>query len=88
MIAMLRKEASNGSIDVLAHVRTDFCLSDCLTKQSAKPEAPVEAIKAGDLKEVDCHPNVRTLLKHRAYMSMWRDAVSSVQRSTPCFLGH
>ena len=88
MIAVLRKEASSGSIDDLAHVRAEFCPSDCLTKQSAKPDALVKAIRTGVSKEVDCHTNFRTLLKRRAYMSMWCDAVLSVQRSIPCFLGY
>ena len=38
MIQMLRKEASSGMIDDLAHVRTAHCLADCLTKSSAKPD--------------------------------------------------
>ncbi|CAE7576155.1 GIP [Symbiodinium sp. CCMP2456] len=35
MIQMLRKEACSGAISDLSHVRTERCLSDCLTKQSA-----------------------------------------------------
>ena len=36
MISMLRKEACSGSIHDLAHVPTQNCLADCLTKASAK----------------------------------------------------
>ena len=36
MISMLRKEACLGSIHDLAHVPTQNCLADCLTKASAK----------------------------------------------------
>ena len=39
MISMLRQESCSGSISDLAHVRTEFCLSDCLTKQSARPDS-------------------------------------------------
>ena len=37
MIQMLRKEACSGAIADLSHVRTEHCLSDCLTKRSANP---------------------------------------------------
>ena len=33
MIQMLRKELCSGGMDHLAHVTTENCLSDCLTKQ-------------------------------------------------------
>ena len=39
MIQMLRKESCSGSIEDLAHVRTELCLGDCLTKASAKSDA-------------------------------------------------
>ena len=35
MIQMLRKEACSGGIVDLAHVRSEDCLGDCLTKHSA-----------------------------------------------------
>ena len=37
MIQMLRKEACSGAIADLSHVRTEHCLSYCLTKRSANP---------------------------------------------------
>ena len=36
MISMLRKEACSGSIHDLAHILTQNCLADSLTKASAK----------------------------------------------------
>ena len=71
MIQMLRKESSSGSIDDLAHVRTEHCLSDCLTKNSAKPEALQKAVSTGILKTIDEHPPFRSLLKHKAYIASW-----------------
>ena len=71
MIQMLRKESSSGSIDDLAHVRTDHCLADCLTKNSAKPEALCKAVSTGVLRTIDEHPPFRSLLKHKAYLSSW-----------------
>ena len=38
MIQMLRKEACSGSIADLSHIRTQWCLADCLTKKSANPQ--------------------------------------------------
>ena len=71
MIQMLRKESGSGNIDDLAHVRTDHCLADCLTKNSAKPEALQRAVSTGILKTIDEHPPFRTLFKHKAYLASW-----------------
>ena len=71
MIQMLRKESSSGSIDDLAHVRTEHCLADCLTKNSAKPGALQKAVSTGILRTIDEHPPFRSLLKHKAYLASW-----------------
>ena len=71
MIQMLRKEACSGSIDDLAHVRTQVCLSDCLTKSSAKPDALRKAVETGVLPDVDMHPPFRFLLDHKAFLIQW-----------------
>ena len=71
MIQMLRKESSSGNIDDLAHVRTAHCLADCLTKNSAKPEALLKAVSTGTLPTIDEHPPFRSLLKHKAYLASW-----------------
>ena len=38
MIQMLRKEACSGFIADLSHIRTQWCLADCLAKKSANPQ--------------------------------------------------
>ena len=60
MIQMLRKEACSGSIADLSHIRTQWCLADCLTKKSANPQALIDAVRQGILKEVHAHPPSRT----------------------------
>ena len=69
MINQLRHESCSGSIDDLAHVVSEDCLADCLTKTSAKATAIVKAVDTGVLPNVDKHPPFRELLKnkHKAY---------------------
>ena len=38
LISTLRKEACSGSIHDLAHISTQKCLADCLTRSSAKAD--------------------------------------------------
>ena len=71
MIQMLRKESCSGSIDDLSHVRTEYCLSDCLTKHSAKPDNLLTAVETGILPKVDMHPNFREILSHKAFILNW-----------------
>jgi hypothetical protein len=71
MIQMLRQESNSGNIHDLAHVRTEHCLSDCLTKHSAKPDNLVTAIETGTLPQVDCHAPFRDLIRHKAFLSSW-----------------
>jgi hypothetical protein len=71
MIQMMRKELCSGSMHDLAHVKTEHCLSDCLTKQSAKPDVLIEAVETGILPFVDTHPLYRTLIKHKAFLAYW-----------------
>jgi hypothetical protein len=71
MIQMLRKEALSGQLYDLAHVRTHACLSDCLTKASARPDALLGSVSTGNLEEADQHPSVRTLVKHRAFLQQY-----------------
>ena len=75
MIQMLRKEACSGSIADLSHIRTQWCLADCLTKKSANPQALIDAVRQGILKEVDAHPPFRTLVEHKAYLRSWLSTV-------------
>jgi hypothetical protein len=71
LIQMLRKESGSGNIDDLAHVKSEFCLSDALTKHSAKPDELIRAVETGLLRQVDTHPPFRSLLKHKAYLCLW-----------------
>ena len=71
MMQMLRKEACPGSIAELSHIRTHWCFADCLTKKSANPQALIDAVRQGILKEVDAHPPLRTLVEHKAYLRSW-----------------
>ena len=86
MISMLRKEAQTGSIDDLSHIRTENCLSDCLTK-NMKPDTLVTAVKTGTLPLVDRHPPFRTLLKHKAYLASWIGQTLDHARDIVWFLG-
>ena len=56
MISMLRKEACSGSIHDLAHIPTQNCVADCLTKASAKADNLITPVKTGDLLKVDILP--------------------------------
>ena len=71
LIQMLRKESGSGNIEDLAHVKSEYCLSDALTKHSAKPDELIRAVETGLLRQVDTHPPFRSLLKHKAYLCLW-----------------
>ena len=75
MIQMLRKETCSGSIADLSDTRTHWCFADCLNKKSANPQALIDAVRQGILKEVDAHPPLRTLLEHKAYLRSWLPTV-------------
>ena len=47
MIQMLRHESLSGGIDDLAHVVSQDCLADCLTKMSAKADYLIKAVDSG-----------------------------------------
>ena len=68
---MLRHESNSGAIDDLAHVVSAQCLSDALTKHSAKADELIRAVESGTLRQVDVHPPFRTLLRHKAYLMTW-----------------
>ena len=79
MIQMRRKETCSGQIDDFAHIRTQLCLIDCLTKQSATSDEIRRAVRTGTLIEVDYHPTFRMLMQHKAFLVAW------VERNlTPC----
>ena len=64
MIRMLRKESCSGEIDDLAHVRTEDCLSDSLTKQNIKADTLTKAVETGISNNIHTHPSCRDMLKH------------------------
>ena len=53
---MLRKEAWSGSIHDLAHISTQNCLADCLTKSSVKADNIISGVKTERLLDVGIHP--------------------------------
>ena len=69
MINQLRYESCSGSIDDLAHVISEDCLADCLTKASAKPTALIKTVETSILPNVDRHPPFREMMKdkHKAF---------------------
>ena len=71
LIQTLRKEAMSGSIQDLAHVRTEDMLADCLTKSSVKPDVLIHAACTGVLPNTDTHPEFRSLIKHKAFLVAW-----------------
>ena len=77
-------EACSGNIHDLAHIPTQNCLSDCLTKISSKADNLITAVKTGRLLDVDIHPNFRTLMEHKAYLSTW--CRTFLQKGEGCFL--
>ena len=73
MVQQLRHEACSGSIEDLAHVVSEDCLADPLTKSSAKPEALLKAVDTGVLPNVDKHIPFRQMMadRHKAYLVQW-----------------
>ena len=47
------------------------CLSDCLTKHSAKADNLIEAVESGILPQSDVHMPFRDMIQHKAYLSSW-----------------
>ena len=64
LIQMLRKESTSGKIDDLAHVSSADCLSDALTKHSAKPDALLHAVDTGRLQPTDAGEYDQRVSRH------------------------
>ena len=60
VIQMIRQEACSGQMHDLAHVLTQHCLADPLTKKSVSPTLLISTVQTGILHEVDTHPPFRT----------------------------
>ena len=56
LIQMRWKESNGGQVHDLAHVRSEYCLADCLTKSSAKAGEFFKSVLTGILPNVDVHP--------------------------------
>ena len=54
-----------------AHISILNCSADCPAKTSAKADNLIPAVKTGKLLEVDIHPNFRTLMEDKAFLSTW-----------------
>ena len=85
LIQMLRKESNSGQIHDLAHVRSEFCLADCLTKHSASPDQLIKANETGILRHVDSHPPFRSMIKSKAFLIAWLSR--NVHKPVYTFLG-
>ena len=73
MINQLRHETLSGAIDDLAHVASEDCLSDCLTKSSAKADALIKTVETSNLPNADKNPPFREMMKphHKAWLAQW-----------------
>ena len=69
MIHMLRQEACSGQMHDLAHVLTQHCLADPLTKKSVSPTLLISTVQTGILREVDTHPLFRSTVQHKAFIT-------------------
>ena len=69
MIQMLRQEACSGQMHDLAHVLTQYCLADPLTKKSVSPTLLISTVQTGILREVDTHSPFRSTVQHKAFIT-------------------
>ena len=69
MIQMLRQEACSGQMHDLAHVLTQYCLADPLTKKSVSATLSISTVQTGILREVDAHPPFRSTVQHKAFIT-------------------
>ena len=69
MIQMLRQEACSGQMHDLAHVLTQYCLADPLTKKSVSPTLLISTVQTGILREVDTHPPFRSTVQQKAFIT-------------------
>ena len=52
----------------LAHVLSQHCLADPLTKKSVSPSLLMSAVQTGVSREVDTHPPFRSTIQHKAFV--------------------
>ena len=83
MISMFRKEACSGTIHDLAHIPTETCSADCLTKESAKADNLITVVKTWRLLDVDSHPYFRTLMECLPGVELFLNALRIPLTPTP-----
>ena len=71
MISVAKGSLPQEVFMILAHIPTQNCLADCLTKTSAKAGNLITAVQTGKLLDVDIQPVVQTLMVHKAFLSTW-----------------
>ena len=84
MNSILRQESCSGSIHNLAHISNQNCLAECLTQSSAKGDRLITAVKTEWLLEVDVHPNLRTLMEQKDFLSAW--CRTFMHKGEKCFI--
>ena len=85
MIQMLRQEACSGQMHDLAHVLTQYCLADPLTKKSVSAALLISTVQTGILREVDTHPPFRSTVQHKAFIT---ETIYSDVEATQDYWGH
>ena len=55
----------------ISHTRSEDCLADSLTKQSAKADELIKAVLTGNLMNVDAPPPFRSILQNKAFLVEW-----------------
>ena len=85
MIQMLRQEACSGQKHDLAHVLTQYCLADPLTKKSVSAALLISTVQTGILREVDTHPPFKSTVQHKAFIT---ENIYSDVEATQDYWGH
>ena len=68
-IQMLRQEACSGQMHDLAHLLTQYCLADPLTKKSVSATLLISTVQTGMLRKVDTYPPFRSTVRHKAFIT-------------------
>ncbi len=66
----------------MAHVISEDCMADYLTKASAKSTALVKAVNTSYLPNVDKHPPFREMMKHK-HKAYWTSSCTDAEENSP-----
>ena len=69
----------------LAHVLTQYCLADPLTKKSVSAALLISTVQTGILREADTHPPFRSTVQHKAFIT---ETIYSDVEATQDYWGH